>query len=439
MDQFFMHKIFLLWLTCVFLTCCKPENEGELYQKIWVGTINAPGQSISLNFGFDKSFFGTIECKISIPQQQVFELQASECRIIGDSLYLKFSDKMLANYKAKLVSGHISGKWTQGNYSFPLTLQNSGRTLFQLYTENALNIAKENALNAREVDWITLRKTALAMTEKSTDQLIAALQLILRNLKDKHGFILFNNKSINYETDNFENISPALSQAAHGNDKDIVSVLLSDSIAYLRIPKSPDFQSNTDETYNQQIQKHVCNLITKNASNWIIDLRLNYGGNMFAMLAGLNKLLGDGKVGAFVNEDGKESGTWIMKGGNFYNQQEQKTSSGTRCATRIKPGKIAILTGPITASSGEAVAIALRSLDDSQIFGEPSKGSTTALSGFNIGKDLTFFISTGYYSDGKGHIYKNGVPPDVLIKNGDNFDEIQQDEKVKAAVQWIQN
>ena len=199
MDQFFMHKIFLLCLTGVFLNCCKPENGGVLYQKIWVGTISAPGQFVSLNFGFEKSFFGKTECKISIPQQQVFDLQASECLIIADSLYLEFSDKMLANYKAKLVNGQISGKWTQGNYSFPLNLQNSGRTPFQLYTENALNIAKENALNAREVDWITLKKTALALTEKNsgTDQLIAALQLILRNLKDRHGFILFNNKSIN--------------------------------------------------------------------------------------------------------------------------------------------------------------------------------------------------------------------------------------------------
>jgi carboxyl-terminal processing protease len=434
-----MNKNFLLCLVTVFLTSCKTEIKETLYQKIWTGTVSAPGQNVTLNFGFEKPFIGKLKCNVSIPQQQVFELAASECLIINDSLYLEFSGMMTAKYKAKMDNGQIFGKWIQGNYTFPLTLKKSERTIFQLYAENALNIAEKNALNSQDVNWVKLNKMALRMTEDvtSVDQLVPTLQLVLRNLRDKHGFVFFSGKSFGYEIDDFKNVSPALGQAAYGNDKDIVSVQLSDSVAYLRIPKSPDFQSGMNKKYNEEIQKHVCDLIDKNINNWIVDLRLNYGGSMFAMLGGLNKLLGDRKIGSFIDRDGKESGSWIMKGGNFYDQKEQKTSSGMKCNFHLKPGKIAILTGPITASSGEAVAVALRGLNNSKIFGEPTKGFTTSLSGFNVGKDIIFFISTGYYSDGKGHVYKHGVSPDIQIKDGDNFKEILKDQKVMAAIKWI--
>lgn len=434
-----MNKNFLLYLVLIFLTSCKTEIEESLYQNLWTGTVNALDQNVTLNFVFEKPFLGELNCTVSIPQQQVFELQASKCQIIGDSLYLQFSDRMTAKYKAKIVDGKILGKWIQGNYAFPLTLKKSERTLFQLYAENALNIARKNAINSRDINWEKLNKKTLQMTKDvtSTDQLIPTLQLILRNLRDKHGFVFVNGKGIGYETDDFRNVSPALRQAAYGNDRDIVSVQISDSIAYLRIPRSPDFQSGMDKKYNEEIQKIVCDLIYKNTSNWIIDLRLNYGGSMFAMLGGLNKLLDDRKIGSFVDKDGKESASWIMKGGSFYLQKEQMTSSIMKCNAHIKPGKIAVLTGPITASSGEAVAIALKGLSNSKIFGEPTKGFTTSLTGFNVGKGILFFISTGYYSDARGHVYYHGISPDIQIKDGDNFEEIQKDEKVMAAIKWI--
>ncbi|WP_171036561.1 S41 family peptidase [Dyadobacter sediminis] len=410
-----------------------------MYQKRWAGTVSAPGQNVTLHFGFEKPFFGKLKCDVSIPQQHIFELPASECLIRGDSLYLEFSDGMTAKYKARMGNGQIPGKWIQGDHTFPLTLNKSERTLFQLYAEYALHIAEQNALNRKDVDWVKLNKMALRMTEDvtSADQLIPVLQLILQNLRDKHGFVFFNSKSMGYETDDFKNISPALRQAAYGNDKDIVSVRISDSVAYLRIPKFVDSQPGMDKKYNEEIQRQVCVLMDKNVSSWIVDLRLNYGGNMFAMLGGLNKLFGDGKIGSFTDKDGKESGGWIMKGGDFYEQQEQKTSSGIKCNARLKPGKIAILTGPVTASSGEAVAVALRGLNNSKIFGEPTKGFTSSLSGLNVGKGIVLFISTGYYSDGKGRVYNHGVTPDIPIKDGDNFNDILKDKKVTAAIKWI--
>ncbi|KQS33935.1 S41 family peptidase [Dyadobacter sp. Leaf189] len=429
----------LFCLFSVLLYGCGSELQDSLYQKLWTGTVSAPGQSITLHFAFEKPLIGSLKCHISIPGQQMFELPASDCQVNGDSLFLEFSEGMNAKFRGKIGAGQISGKWMQANHTFPLSLAKSDRNLYQLYAANALDIAEKNALNSRNIDWKMLRDSVSIIAGNATniEELIPALQTVLRSLQDKHGFVYFNNKSAGYKNDDPDRVSPALRKAAYGNDKDIVSIAVNDSIAYLRIPTSPDFQSGKEEAYNQQIQKQVCDLLDKNIRHWIIDLRLNYGGSMFAMLGGLNKLLGDGTIGSFVNRDGKDPRNWIMKGGNFYDQQEQRTSSGMRCKSQTRPGKIAVLTGPITASSGEAVAVAFRSLDNSRIFGEPTKGFTTALSGFNIGKELMFFISTGYYSDAKGHVYKQGVVPDTQIEGGDNFTEILKDEKVKAAVGWI--
>ncbi|WP_159473543.1 hypothetical protein [Dyadobacter sp. 3J3] len=98
---------------------------------------------------------------------------------------------MAPKYKAKIGNGQILGKWIQGNYIFPLFLKKSERTLLQLYAENAVDTAEKNALNSKDVDFVKLKKMALLMSDAvtSVDQLIPTLQLVLRNLRDKHGFV----------------------------------------------------------------------------------------------------------------------------------------------------------------------------------------------------------------------------------------------------------
>lgn len=434
-----MKITFLLGLFSLLLIGCKTKKHELLYQNLWTGTITAPDQKITLYFGFKESLIGASKCYITIPQQDVYELTAPACTISNDSLFIEFSDKMVASFKAELRDNQILGKWTQNNYTFPLTLVKSNRSLIQLQVEQALNIAKENSVYSDEVDWVKLNTKVMARTRNITtqEQIIPILHLIHQNLKDEHGFILYNNKSTKYEQDDYKEVTSALKQAAFGYDKDIVSTKISDSIGYLRIPKSPHLGSDSEKKYNQQIQKQVRDLINKNTKHWIIDLRLNYGGNMFTMLDGLYDLLGDKKVGSFVTKDRKEAGAWIVKRPNFSNQKQQLIKVSSQPNASIKPGKIAILIGPITASSGEALAVALKSLNHSKSFGEPTKGFCTSLSGFNLGNDLIFFISTSFYSDVKGHVYTNGLTPDLQIDGGDNFKQILLDKKVLAAVNWI--
>lgn len=115
---------------------------------------------------------------------------------------------------------------------------------------------------------------------------------------------------------------------------------------------------------------------------WIVDLRGNTGGNMWPMLLGVAPLLrmtagDDETVGTFVTADGPS--TW------------HSTPSGLRLGAGAivdlgKPGyqlkhpgaPVAVLTGPHTASAGEATALAFRGRPQTRSFGEPTRGVSTA-------------------------------------------------------------
>lgn len=432
--------LILVFVFALNLTNCRTASDDNLYEQLWEGNFTVPDQKIRVILAFSKPTFGNPECRITIPEQGLVDVEASQCRISNDSLHLKFSGHLTANYDAKLTKSEISGKWSQGGHLFNLDLERTEETKFQAYVETALDFAKRNSLNSDSVDWAKLSGKAMEMSKNASEvgQLMPAFQLILRELSDKHGAVIFNDKRIAFETENFESASTAFKKAAYGNNVEVVSAQVSESIGYLRIPKSPDFKLEEDEKFNREIQKHICDLIAKRTTHWIIDLRLNEGGSMFPMLGGLNQLFKNGKIGSFVNSDRQETNPWLIKDGNIFLGQDQRTTSGFRCRRRLKTGKIAVLIGPATASSGEAVVVALRGLANSRIFGEPTRGFTTAVVGINIGDDVFFTVSTSYYADVEGRVYNQPISPDFRVEQGDNFKDIVKGRKVLAAIKWIQ-
>ncbi|HHA2915710.1 S41 family peptidase [Stenotrophomonas maltophilia] len=115
---------------------------------------------------------------------------------------------------------------------------------------------------------------------------------------------------------------------------------------------------------------------------WIVDLRGNTGGNMWPMLLGVAPLLrvtpsADENVGSFAAAEGPS--LW------------QLTSSSVRLGDRVRidlggpgyllkhPGApVAVLTGPRTASSGEATVLSFRGRPQTRSFGQPTSGLSTA-------------------------------------------------------------
>src|SRR5690606_13717711 len=99
------------------------------------------------------------------------------------------------------------------------------------------------------------------------------------------------------------------------------------------------------------------------------------GGNMWPMLAGLAPLLGDGVVGAFA-PPAETPTRWWIDGGNAGSGERLQAASHYAVEIAGPTPIVAVLTGPRTASSGEAVAVAFRGHPGARSFGEPTHGVT---------------------------------------------------------------
>ncbi|MEG0192676.1 MAG: S41 family peptidase [Stenotrophomonas sp.] len=153
-----------------------------------------------------------------------------------------------------------------------------------------------------------------------------------------------------------------------------------------------------------------------NRCGWIVDLRGNTGGNMWPMLVGAAPLLrttanDDEDLGSFATAEGAQG--W------------QSTASGVRLGSRAivdlgTPGyrlknlgaPVAVLTGPRTASSGEATVLAFRGRPQTRSFGLPTAGMSTA----NIVRPLvdgsSLVLTTSVMRDRKGRGDGLKIAPD---------------------------
>src|SRR5690606_16456939 len=81
--------------------------------------------------------------------------------------------------------------------------------------------------------------------------------------------------------------------------------IIDGSYAYLNVPNFGAFDVAEQLLYTDSLQTIIRALDAQNPKGWIIDLRLNDGGNMHPILAGLAPLLGEGKFLGWQTPDKK--------------------------------------------------------------------------------------------------------------------------------------
>jgi C-terminal processing protease CtpA/Prc len=84
----------------------------------------------------------------------------------------------------------------------------------------------------------------------------------------------------------------------------------------------------------------------------------------------------------------------------------------------------------VTASSGEAVAIAFRGNAHTRSFGQRTRGLATANGTFTLSDGSMIILTQGIDRDRDGRAYDQGVPPDVLVDQN-------EDGVPMAARQWL--
>ncbi|WBL27355.1 S41 family peptidase [Zunongwangia sp. HGR-M22] len=298
--------------------------------------------------------------------------------------------------------------------------------------EKILSLTKRNSIYTNNVDWDSLTpkvKEAVDLNANNTyDQLAPAVGILLDALDDSHSQLTYHDKHSGRAnpTDKFERLNDSTRSILKSGAKLYTTKL--ENIGYIRIPCSHN------ENDAQVFMEAFCGLDINSLSGLIIDLRINTGGNMWPMIAGLAPILENGILGYF--EQDSYLLEWKLKKNKIYNGKNKMIKFKKLCSLE-KPLKIAVLLGPITASSGEMTAIALKGKENVKFFGEKTAGYVTANSQINIEGELYYQLSSGFCLDRNKNEYRNCVAPDVEIIGGDAFNQLGKDQKVIKAIEWL--
>ena len=186
----------------------------------------------------------------------------------------------------------------------------------------------------------------------------------------------------------------------------------------------PEYSQNADkkEEYAQIViswlREHT------DAKGVILDLRGNTGGDMAPMVAAVSPLLPDGNVLGYQYANGQMHHLTLKNGA--FNGGSGITVDSFKMPEQLP---IAILTDEWTASSGEAVLLAFRGLENVRTFGSPTAGyaSVNTVHSLYDGVQLWLTVAADV-APRTGEVFcEKPISPDVLT-----------DEPEKEAAAWIE-
>lgn len=256
-----------------------------------------------------------------------------------------------------------------------------------------------------------------------------------------HSQILFNNQGFgNYPEFNDTTLAwlRPLNDKSISVTNQIATQFLSNDIAYIRVPSIQVYGKSQINAFAQILWDSTFIISQRRMKGAIIDLRLNGGGNLYPMLSGLSLFLGDNIVGYETDINDSIVRTWEIKNSNFIIGSYQATELKKPAIKSLTNVPVAVLIGPITKSAGSMTAIAFKKRKNTIFIGEPTAwGYTTSNGYFQFAPNLVLNFATNYVADRKKAIYKNSVAPDLFIYHGDNFEQLLEDAKIKAALAWL--
>jgi C-terminal processing protease CtpA/Prc len=216
---------------------------------------------------------------------------------------------------------------------------------------------------------------------------------------------------------------------------------LDQRVAYVRVPfwGPPTMEPTLADTLQNMIRRND----EAGACRWIVDLRMNGGGNMWPMLAGIGPLLGDTLIGGTVSPRGRAS--WIYRDGaaTFIHEDGRAETfvrtTNPAVSVRTRLPAVAVLIDAGTGSSGEAVAIAFKGRPNTRFFGSPTAGASTSNQGYRLPDGRNMVLTVGTMVDRNGRTYGMPVPPDEFVRTplqGPSM--LRGDPVIAAALQWLE-
>ena len=165
------------------------------------------------------------------------------------------------------------------------------------------------------------------------------------------------------------------------------------------------------------MQQQIKKIDLEQPCGWIVDLRGNYGGELWSMLIGIGPILGEGKAGDFIDAYGDKI-EWAYQDGKM-------VEGGQTVAAVLGPPyhlarpdpPVAVLFDGTTYSAGEFIAISFVGRPNTRSFGRDSGGLTTALDRYILSDGATIVLADVVDADRTGKVYGGAIIPDVQVTN----------------------
>ena len=311
----------------------------------------------------------------------------------------------------------------------------------RVFLDSALHVMEQHSMFTKNLDWTKVTDSAhqLAKNAATYGEAATAIRYAFNQLGDKHGWVVINDTEYHnpaFPLDTTRNTS-AMKEAALYHGGKVFSKQI-ENYAYLNIPYFGGQTMSKMNAFAQRLQDSLCRVITPATKGIIIDLRLDGGGNVFPMLVGVSNVLGNGIISQTKDANGKTN-TMRMENYRITLLDTIVVKLEKRCGDFTKL-PVAVLIGPMTGSSGEGLAITFSTRPKTVLIGERTAGYTTGNQGFLLpGVNNGLILGENFMTDKNGKEYKNGVQPAIEITGGDNYNNVLNDAKIKAALKWLRN
>lgn len=277
------------------------------------------------------------------------------------------------------------------------------------YGKDALATIGKNGIYSGSDEWKSTYEECLKMIEnaESYEDTYPAIKKALSVCGGKHSILMTKSESQS-TSDSYDEVLPTVS--------------LNGDIAVIKLP---DFLGTAEA--GRKYAKVAEDFIHENRdkiNGVVLDLRGNTGGDMGPMATAVSSLLPDGELMYYhyrsydvpvTLKDGVISNAGTG-GKSLYPDEKLKVP-------------VAILTDDMTASSGEALTLCFRGLENVKTFGAPTAGYTSVNILYSLYDGAQMYLSVAFDKARTGEIFKEtSIEPDVAT-----------DSPLKAALEWLRS
>ncbi|VXC33444.1 conserved hypothetical protein [Flavobacterium sp. 9AF] len=283
------------------------------------------------------------------------------------------------------------------------------------YIDEVIVLLEKNCVNKNKIDWKQFKTKiySKAKNAKEIEDTYPSIFLAIKELNDKHSY---------FEPIKNSNLEDALNPLPTFKDE-----IVPHDIGYIRVP----FFIGSDEDskdYMHSLLEKMEKENQKNPKGWIVDLRENFGGNMWPMLVCIEPILGNGIVGYFQDSNSHYQSWKLLNGKAYLNDTIVQTLQKELILLKDKNPFVAVLINNKTASSGEAIAVAFKGREKTRFFGNNTFGVSTGCKSYTLSDGSRINLAISTFIDRNKKIYGTTITPD---------EKCNEKETIEKAIQWI--